>query len=98
LGGILELFSFWEQTGPLYQSIVMKILVKAKKLLEDLGLDSPDINPRIATVEADTEGIDILCQALMQGVRSWMMDKGAADLASEYWYPHIWQVLQLLRQ
>jgi hypothetical protein len=76
----------------------MKILVKAKKLLEDLGLDSPGIDPRIATVEADTEGIDILCQPLMQGVRSWMLDKGTAELVSESWYPHIRQVLQLLRQ
>ncbi|KAJ6572088.1 hypothetical protein B0H19DRAFT_1231662 [Mycena capillaripes] len=98
LGGILELSSFWVQTGSFYESVVRKILVKTKTLLEDLGLDSPDIDPTIAIAEADTEGIDILCQALVLGVRSWILEKPVAELMSQYWYQGVWRVLQLLRQ
>ncbi|KAF7368666.1 hypothetical protein MVEN_00190900 [Mycena venus] len=97
LGGILELRSFWAQTGPSYESLVKKILVRTQTILEDLGLDSPDIGAPDITVESDTDGIDILCQALVHGVRSWMAGKSAAGLALEYWYRGTWHVLQLLR-
>jgi hypothetical protein len=84
--------------GSSYESVIKKILARARLTLEDLGLDSVDIDPPSVNLHADTEGIDILCQALVNGVHTWMAGKSTAELMSEYWYSGLWQVLQLLRQ
>ncbi|KAJ7165711.1 hypothetical protein C8R43DRAFT_1165310 [Mycena crocata] len=95
LGGILERPSFWLQTGSIYGSIIKKLIVKTAVFLKDLGVDSPeDIIPMESS---DFVGIDILCQALLQGIYSWMVGRGS-DLMEEFWYEPLLQVILLLRQ
>ncbi|KAJ7635371.1 hypothetical protein FB45DRAFT_865890 [Roridomyces roridus] len=100
LGGILELRSFWVQTGPSYEILTDKIFVKVKMVLEDRGLDCPDTEEDATgiVVSADSDGIDILCEALLNGLHTWISHKSLVGIVSEHWYQGARQVLQLLRQ
>ncbi|KAJ7284462.1 hypothetical protein C8J57DRAFT_1708934 [Mycena rebaudengoi] len=49
-------------------------------------------------VPADHEGIDILCEAILTGMRVWILDKAATDFTGESWYNSLLEFIQLLRQ
>ncbi|KAJ7926155.1 caspase domain-containing protein [Mycena leptocephala] len=95
LGGILELPSFWSQAGTMLESVVQKILLRTTVILRDLGVDSRE---EIETLSSDTEGIDILCAAVLAGVEGWLVGRQADELRAEYWYQEFRQVITLLRQ
>jgi hypothetical protein len=95
LGGILEIHSFWIQTGPIHEAIINKIIAKTALFLKDIGVDSADDE---AMGPSDVEGIDNLCNALLQGVQRWMVGRDGPDLAGEFWYNGFVQLIQLLRQ
>ncbi|KAJ7926151.1 hypothetical protein B0H13DRAFT_1089262 [Mycena leptocephala] len=95
LGGILELPSFWNQIGTMFESVVQKILLRITVILRDLGVDSRE---EIETLSFDIEGIDILCAAALAGVESWLFGRQAGELTAEYWYQQFRQIISLLRQ
>lgn len=102
LGGILELPSFWLQTGPIFRGVFKKILSKLVLLLKDLGVDSldPTFDHTQGPGAGDSEGIEILSEAVLAGLFSWTIasENRSSDFSSEYWYSDAWTILQLLRQ
>ncbi|KAJ7459356.1 G-protein alpha subunit-domain-containing protein [Mycena latifolia] len=98
LGGILELPSFWGQTGTLFRSVVQKLLARAELLLKDLGVDSPGADDSTTRVQSDIEGIDIFCEVLLAGIQTWLPDQSSRATIDEGWYPSLRHVLDLLRQ
>jgi hypothetical protein len=79
----------------MFESVVPKILLKIIVILRDLGVDSHE---EIETLSFDTEGIDILCAAVLAGVEGWLVGRQADELTAEYWYQEFRQVVTLLRQ
>jgi hypothetical protein len=49
-------------------------------------------------VPADHEGTDILCEAILTGMRVWILDKAATEFTGESWYNSLLEFIQLLRQ
>ncbi|KAJ7104865.1 hypothetical protein C8R44DRAFT_886895 [Mycena epipterygia] len=98
LGGILDLPSFWLQSGTMFRAVAQKLLVRATLLLRDLGVDSgrPDESP--PGIPSDVEGIDILCEVLLAQIQTWLPDRPSPTITGEAWYPSLYDVLQLLRQ
>lgn len=97
LGGILELPSFWLQNGVVFQAVVGKILLRVIILLRDLGVDSLGDSEHLGS-DSDTEGVDILCTAVLAGVQNWFWGRRPTDIHSEYWYRDFREVVKLLRQ
>ncbi|KAJ7268579.1 hypothetical protein C8J57DRAFT_346729 [Mycena rebaudengoi] len=98
LGGILELPSFWLQTGQMFSAVIKKLVQRVLIILRDLGVDSLEIDESTAaTVHSDPEGVDILCLALLDGVQNLILGGITANFAFEEWYPGFQQLIQLLR-
>ncbi|KAJ7624459.1 G-protein alpha subunit-domain-containing protein [Roridomyces roridus] len=98
LGGILELPSFWRQSGPVYRGVVQKLLARSTILLKDLNLDALEPGESMPEEpECDTEGVDIFCEALLVGILTWLPGE-KAQTNDETWYPSLYALLQLLRQ
>ncbi|KAJ7115338.1 hypothetical protein C8R44DRAFT_880646 [Mycena epipterygia] len=98
LGGILELPSFWFQTGSIYEAVIRKLFSTLAVLLKDMGVDSMDVSDSTDTMRSDPEGLDILSEAVLVGLHGWTFGKPSVGYTSQYWYWGAWQVLQLLRQ
>ncbi|KAJ7115337.1 hypothetical protein C8R44DRAFT_739924 [Mycena epipterygia] len=98
LGGILELPSFWIQTGSIYEAVIKKLFSTLAVLLKDIGVDSMDVSDSVYTMKSDPEGLDILSEAVLAGLKGWTLGKPPAGYTSHFWYSEAWQVLQLLRQ
>ncbi|KAJ7104904.1 hypothetical protein C8R44DRAFT_807253 [Mycena epipterygia] len=98
LGGILDLPSFWLQSGMMLRAVVQKILVRATTLLKDLGVDSVRSDDSMLSVPSDIEGVDILCEVLLVRIQSWLPDRLSSEITCEAWYPSLYHVVQLLRQ
>ncbi|KAJ6605397.1 hypothetical protein DFH09DRAFT_1353851 [Mycena vulgaris] len=98
LGGILELPSFWVQTGRAYEAVIKKILATFAMILKDLGVESLDDFDSAEILGSDLEGIEILSEAILAGLHSWTQVKPSTGFPSQYWYSAAWQVFQLLRQ
>jgi hypothetical protein len=79
----------------MFESVVQKILLRTTVIIRDLGVDSRE---EIETLSFDTEGIDILCAAVLAGVEGWLVGRQADDLSADYWYQRFYQVISLLRQ
>ncbi|KAJ7124425.1 hypothetical protein C8R44DRAFT_783467 [Mycena epipterygia] len=96
LGGILELSSFWLQTGPLHEAVLGKIFAKSALFLRDIGVDS--LEDGGATRPSDVEGIDQLCKALLRGMQNyWMVGTDSTGLKNKCWFESLIQVIYLLR-
>ncbi|KAF7360519.1 High osmolarity signaling protein SHO1 [Mycena venus] len=90
LVGILELPTFWHESGPIHTAVFIKILDRVVCILKDFGLDQDtDDNGLIF----DDEGIDDIPSAVLVGILSWRM----IDPKSEHWYHGLAEILQLLR-
>ncbi|KAJ7708328.1 hypothetical protein B0H17DRAFT_1032215 [Mycena rosella] len=100
LGGILELPSFWSDTGDATDRIIEKICSKVLVILQDLGLDSPredeaQVNPSIF----DYSGVDLLADTLVEGIQRWGGHRRTQDeIMHKIWYPSFSAFVQLLRQ
>ncbi|KAF8503952.1 hypothetical protein BU17DRAFT_101613 [Hysterangium stoloniferum] len=72
LGGILQMRPFWIENRN--QGMPgEKLLRGSVVLVENLGLDPSMPNPSRNILSTDVEGIDILIQAVLVGVRGWAM-------------------------
>ncbi|KAJ7448364.1 hypothetical protein FB451DRAFT_1567286 [Mycena latifolia] len=94
LGGILELPTFWLESGPVHRMVLKKILIRLEFVLRDLGLDTPQIDgDAAADIIGDTEGIDLLATAILTEICSW----NNSGVESECWYESLGTVVGLLR-
>jgi hypothetical protein len=77
LGGILGWSSFWaRQAHDNYQIVVKKLFSRVVQLTEDLGVDCiPAIKNACKEIRADTQGIDLVAAALLNGVRTWYKEE-----------------------
>ncbi|KAJ6526000.1 hypothetical protein B0H19DRAFT_581789 [Mycena capillaripes] len=80
----------------MFEAIVKKILARAASILKDLGVDCAE-NLDSAEPISDTEGIDILCESVLNGVQSQIPDCSNQDLRTHYWYAGLSDIIQLLR-
>ncbi|KAF7304490.1 TEA domain-containing protein [Mycena chlorophos] len=109
LTGILALPHFWdylrqEQTeiprGQLYLGIALKLLKRARVLLQDLGLEhtelsSADDNSLLLPLEA--EGADEFCQAILSGMEhAFLHDMPVPSAVGQPWYCELRGVVHLL--
>jgi hypothetical protein len=71
LGGILELPTFWAENNYKYHgAVVKKLCERVCHLIQDVDIDLlDDINKHITS---DTEGIDILGDAILVGTYGWI--------------------------
>ncbi|KAJ6525992.1 hypothetical protein B0H19DRAFT_1197622, partial [Mycena capillaripes] len=80
----------------MFEAIVKKILVRVAAVLKDLGVDCAEDLDSTEPM-SDTEGIDILCESVLNGVQSQIPDCSNQDLRTHYWYPGLSDIIQLLR-
>ncbi|KAF7345420.1 hypothetical protein MVEN_01560000 [Mycena venus] len=92
LAGILDLPTFWQQSGPIHARAFSKILDYVVCLLNDLELDSGEDETPSDKV-SDNEGIDSIASAILVGVLSWRMP----DTESQFWYRRFTEIVRLLR-
>ncbi|KAJ6568260.1 hypothetical protein DFH09DRAFT_432837 [Mycena vulgaris] len=98
LTGILEMPTFWRESGLIHSMVFTKILARLSCVLNDLGLDSAgDEDNQAVPIDNmfDTEGIDAMTSAILTGVLGWPT---ATDPKSQYWYRGLAEVVQLLRR
>ncbi|KAJ7190179.1 hypothetical protein GGX14DRAFT_606401 [Mycena pura] len=98
LGGILQLPSFWDQSGAIFESVIQKLCARAVLLLEDLAIDSPEPQEFTMDMPSDTEGVDILCESLLHGIQPWLSVGSFRKITKEVWYSSLRNMVQLLRQ
>ncbi|KAJ7104902.1 hypothetical protein C8R44DRAFT_987793 [Mycena epipterygia] len=98
LVGILDLPSFWLQSGMMHRAVVQKFLARATLLLKDLGVDSEPSDESSPGVASDIEGVDILCEVLLARIQTRLPDGSSSANNGETWYPSLYHVVQLLRQ
>ncbi|KAJ7495241.1 hypothetical protein FB451DRAFT_1213670 [Mycena latifolia] len=92
LGGILELPTFWLESGPIHNAILMKILLRLELVLRDLGLDALEIE-MASNLTSDIEGVDLLTAAILTGI----CGRYNPDVQSEFWCGCLGRVMCLLR-
>lgn len=94
LGGILELPTFWAENNYKYHGAIIKKLCKRVcHLIQDVDIDLPDdINKHITS---DTEGIDILGDAILVGTYGWIWQSFTEDLVAE---PRNRPLIELIQQ
>ncbi|KAJ7608339.1 hypothetical protein FB45DRAFT_386126 [Roridomyces roridus] len=98
LGGVLQLPSFWRQTGRIYWSVLSKLLQQITILLKDLGVDvAQQREILMGAVQADIEGIDILCEAVLLGIHGGLQNSQSGTTTDE-WYSNLGSVLHILRR
>jgi hypothetical protein len=98
IGGILELPTFWVGINYKYQGAVVKNLCKRVHcLIQDIDIDSLDgldVNKKISL---DTEGIDMLADAILAGTHGWIRRPFAGDLVAESWLHPLIELIRQLR-
>jgi hypothetical protein len=96
LGGILELPTFWAENNCKYHgAVVKKLCERVCHLIQDVDIDLlDDINKHITS---DTEGIDILGDAILVGTYGWIRQSFAEDLVAEPWHRPLIELIQQLR-
>jgi hypothetical protein len=100
LGGILELPTFWvEKSSQLHRSVAEKLFKRTGYILKDIGVESStEVDESITEVFSDTEGIDMLADAILAGVQLWIQQKRRSDLVSECWFDELVKLIELLRR
>jgi hypothetical protein len=102
LGGILELPTFWvERNYQLHRSVAERLFKRTGEILKDIGVDSSiefDESMTEVSSDSDTEGIDLLVDAILAGVQVWMQQMLPSDLVLECWFDEFVKLIKLLRR
>ena len=92
--------TFWEDSRYKTQCIaVKKLCMRVVELIEDTGLGSDDVEiipDQLASIDLD--GIDLLADAILFGVESWIIRKGGDELRTECWVETFLGLISLLRR
>jgi hypothetical protein len=99
LGGILELSTFWvEKNYQHHRSVAKGLFKRTGDILKDIGVDSStEVNESMEEVFSDTEGIDILTDAILAGVQIWRRQMVTSDVVSECWFDGFVKLIELLQ-
>ncbi|KAJ7052893.1 hypothetical protein C8F01DRAFT_1331574 [Mycena amicta] len=117
LGNILSLKPFWQQLhqelcvdalpehtgGQLHSGIVDKLLQRSELLLQDLGVDSDQLEETTVPEKPlllDEEGVDTYCQAILLGLQTSFLQQlpVPTSIVTELWYHSLRRVIHLLRR
>ena len=92
--------TFWEDFRYKTQCIaVKKLCMRVVELIEDTGVGSDDVEiipDQLASIDLD--GIDLLADAILFGVESWIIRKGGDELRTECWVETFLGLISLLRR
>ncbi|KAF7328032.1 Zn(2)-C6 fungal-type domain-containing protein [Mycena kentingensis (nom. inval.)] len=69
LAGVAACSFFWNQEGPLFVTVVLKLFRAARDLVRDLGVQELEGPARSPALSEDAEGVDLLCHSILVGVR-----------------------------
>ena len=92
--------TFWvEKSSQLHRSVAEKLFKRTGYILKDIGVESStEVDESITEVFSDTEGIDMLADAILAGVQLWIQQKRRSDLVSECWFDELVKLIELLRR
>jgi hypothetical protein len=90
MAGVLELPSFWQESGAIHVTVFTKILDRVIRVLNDLSLDSDEGKDGLFF---DHGGIDSMVSAILAGVLDWHK----VDPEPQYWYRSLTEIVRLLR-
>ncbi|KAF7307481.1 hypothetical protein MIND_00542600 [Mycena indigotica] len=98
LSGILELPSFWRQSGPLFYNVLRKLSQSITEILEDLDIKETIIDLSEPFL-MDFDGLDILCTVLLSGIPHLVVLGGIepASQSQQEWYQSALRLVSLLR-
>ncbi|KAJ7921251.1 hypothetical protein B0H13DRAFT_2417519 [Mycena leptocephala] len=91
LAGVLELPTFWQESGVIHVTVFTKILDRIICVLNDLGVDSDeDSDEDKSGIIFDQEGIDSMASAILIGVLDWHTE----DPKTQYWYRNLTEIVR----
>ncbi|KAF7300932.1 hypothetical protein MIND_00656100 [Mycena indigotica] len=101
LGGVLELPSFWRQSGRLFDTVLRKVNNGIIQRLRDVDIQQTDLGAVPADVWlADFDGLNILCTAFLRGIHALIARRGVQSSQETNdcgWYSGTLDVVSLLR-
>ncbi|KAF7307507.1 hypothetical protein MIND_00545200 [Mycena indigotica] len=97
LAGILELKSFWLQSGPIFDDVLRKVNEHVCQMLEDLDIKQQAQDETESLMDFD--GLDALLTALQAGIHDMTLSRKmeTTTLQDCKWYQSAEQVVSLLR-
>ncbi|KAF7300938.1 hypothetical protein MIND_00656700 [Mycena indigotica] len=97
IGGILELPSFWLQSGQLFDTVLRKIAHAMSQILRDLDVEQASDNTT-ELVFADLDGLDIVLSAFLSGIHGFIIRCNILGiLQDQEWFQDTFQLVSLLR-
>lgn len=87
--------TFWvTRNGNRHQLVVEHLFATTEYLLKAVGVESSEDDDHLPS---DTDGIDMLADAVVAGVLTWIQPGPISNLVSEYWYRPYVELIRLLR-
>ncbi|KAJ7282210.1 hypothetical protein C8J57DRAFT_1294846 [Mycena rebaudengoi] len=98
LAGILELPGFWMNMGGVHSDVARKLCVEMVLVLRDMSIDilPSEEFPR-SEAPFDYDGVDLLADAILVGISSWLREINPTEWALQPWYLCLREVVHLLR-
>ncbi|KAF8185512.1 P-loop containing nucleoside triphosphate hydrolase protein [Mycena galopus ATCC 62051] len=98
LAGILELPGFWMNMGSVHTDVARKLCGEMVRVLKDMAIDilPSEEFPR-SEVPFDYDGVDVLADAILVGISSWLRQMNRTEWPLQPWYLHLREVVHLLR-
>jgi hypothetical protein len=98
LAGILELPGFWMNMGSVHIDVARKLCAEMVRVLRDISIDilPSEESPR-SEAPFDYDGVDVLAEAILVGISSWLRQINPTEWALQPWYRHLREVVHLLR-
>ncbi|KAJ7217426.1 ras family-domain-containing protein [Mycena rebaudengoi] len=98
LAGMLELPGFWMNMGSVHSDVTRKLCVEMVLVLRDMSIDilPSEEFPR-SEAPFDYDGVDLLADAILVGISSWLKKINPTEWALQSWYLCLVEVVHLLR-
>ncbi|KAJ7837306.1 hypothetical protein B0H13DRAFT_1912557 [Mycena leptocephala] len=98
LAGILELPGFWMNMGSVHTDVARKLCAEMVRVLKDISIDiHPSEEFPRSEAPFDYDGVDVLADAILVGISSWLRQINPTEWPLQPWYFHLRQVVHLLR-
>jgi hypothetical protein len=84
--------------GRVHTDVARKLCAEMVRVLRDISIDilPSEESPR-SEAPFDYDGVDLLADALLVGISSWLREINPAEWALQPWYLHLREVVHLLR-
>ncbi|KAF8185488.1 P-loop containing nucleoside triphosphate hydrolase protein, partial [Mycena galopus ATCC 62051] len=98
LAGILELPGFWMNMGSVHTDVARKLCGEMVRVLKAISIDilPSEEFPR-SEVPFDYDGVDVLADAILVGISSWLRQMNPTEWPLQSWYLHFREGVHLLR-